>query len=176
MSAPSSDFLEQYLKLRLTDIFVTDYSFREDRGGYENVYTSETIVAKQDGKFVRVNVYRKDDFSPNGGSDLTVEVPIQISEEAYRQDAQGKFVVDTPDARKNVQAILEMKRIKTEAEKQLRKITPTCPSHDSLLVDRINTKSGKHFWGCRKYPECRFTQEFSSEHRRLSALASSKSS
>ena len=176
MSNPSSEFLEEYIKRRLTDIFIIDYSYREDSGGYENEYTSEIVVAKQDSKFVRVHVDLKVDFSPHGGRDLTVGTPIPISEEVYRHEIQGKFVVDTPAARKKAEAVLEAERVKAQAEAQLRKITPMCPSHQLPLVHRVNSKKGTSFWGCRKYPQCNYTQDFTAEHRRLSALASTKTS
>lgn len=174
MTGPSSEFLPEYLRRRLTDIFITDYSHREESGGYENEFTSEVVVAKLDGKFVRVHTDLKVDFSPHGGRDLTVGSPIPISEDVYLQEIQGKVKIDTPTARQNAEAVLEAERVKVQAEEQLRKITPACPSHKLPLVHRVNAKKGTSFWGCRKYPECRHTQDFTAEHRRLSKLASTK--
>lgn len=175
MPNPYSEFLEEYVKRRFTDIFIIDYSHREDPGGYENEHTSETVVAKQDGEFVRVDVYLEIDFSPRGGRDLMVGTPIQISEEMYQHHAKGKLVVDTPEARQKVVANLEAERLRKEAEAQLRKIAPTCPIHQVLLLDKLNSKKGTRFWGCPRYPQCYYTQNFTTEHRRLSALASTKS-
>lgn len=35
--------------------------------------------------------------------------------------------------------------------------TPTCPTCDVKLVLRDGGKTGRSFWGCRRYPHCRYT-------------------
>lgn len=35
--------------------------------------------------------------------------------------------------------------------------TPTCPSCGIKMVERVAQKTGERFWGCRRFPNCRYT-------------------
>src|SRR5579859_3132032 len=34
-------------------------------------------------------------------------------------------------------------------------MTPTCPACGVKMVDRVSTRDGSHFWGCRNFPSCK---------------------
>lgn len=36
-------------------------------------------------------------------------------------------------------------------------LTPTCPNCGVKMIERTNQKDKSHFWGCKNYPDCRFT-------------------
>jgi restriction system protein len=35
--------------------------------------------------------------------------------------------------------------------------TPSCPSCDEKLIKRTAKQSGSSFWGCKNFPQCRYT-------------------
>ena len=140
---------------------IVDYSHEEERSQYENETTTETVIAKQGGKYVKFTISLYENFNPYRPSkDYTFGNILEISEESYREQAKGKLVLDT-------KAINE----KLKAAAELLKIIPVCPSHDIPLEVKINSKTKNKFWGCKRFPACRVTLSFTAEHQRLYTIA-----
>jgi hypothetical protein len=162
MAGAWSEFVEEYLKLGLSDIVVVDYSHEEERRGYENEKTDETVVAKQKGKFVRFHISLYQNFNPHRPSrDLTPGSVMEITEEEYKKEADGKPVLETKAAAE-----------KLKAAHDLSLITPLCPQHRVSFIVRTNSKTRVKFWGCPRFPNCQASQPFSSEHLRLYTIVS----
>lgn len=162
-----SEFLEEYVNRGLTEIFITDYDHKEERSGYQNEHTTETVVAKHHNTFVTCSVSLDIDFNPYRPSrDLSVSVPRPISETTYVAAIKGKERVDTPEALNELQKEKELRQKKQKAQNALDASAPSCPTHGKLVI-RQNSKTKENFWGCARYPNCRVTSPFTAEHRRL---------
>jgi ssDNA-binding Zn-finger/Zn-ribbon topoisomerase 1 len=150
MAGASSEFVEDYLKRGFSDIVVIDYSHEEERYGYNNETTTETVVAKKGDTFIQFNVSLYQKFNPHRPSrELTPGSEMRISEAEYRSKAEGKPILET-------KAVSE----KLEASAELRQITPVCPHHNIQLIVRWNSKKKQNFWGCPRFPNCNITQNF----------------
>lgn|GEM_PF-1411638 len=162
-----SEFLSEYVKRGLTGIYVTEYDFEEERSGYQNETTTETIVAKKDDGFITLSVHQYINFNPRSGSrDLTIGECIQITKEQYDSVAEGKQPIDTPQALARLQKEQRAKEERQRVQKTLDDSAPSCHAHGKLVVRR-NSKTNDFFWGCSKYPDCRTTHPFSAEQKRL---------
>ena len=57
-----SHLLKDYLEHGLSDIIVIDHKWDEETSGNQNEHTWETVVARKDGKFVKVSVHELQKF------------------------------------------------------------------------------------------------------------------
>lgn len=161
MAGTWSAFIEDYLKRGFSDIVVVDYSHEEERHGYNNETTMETIVAKRGGKFVYFRISSYQDFNPHRPSrDVTPGAEIEISEAEYRNESRGKPILETAAVQEKLSAITE-----------LAQVTPRCPNHHDLFVVRTNSKTRVRFWGCPSFPKCQVTQPMTGEQLRLHMIA-----
>jgi hypothetical protein len=165
-----AEFLEEYLRMRLSQIVVIDYRHSEERSGYQNEHTHETIVAYDGERFVQAEASESRIFAPPGGHEFGVSSPKEITEAEYQQLTAGKERSDTPTAPKALadrKAALEQQK---QASVQLEAITPKCPKCGLPLTSRSGPRG--RFWGCKSYPACNGTASFTSEHTRLYEIAS----
>ena len=165
-----AEFLEEYLRMGLSQIVVIDYSHTEERSGYQNEHTHETVVAYDGKRFVRAEASESRIFAPPGGHEFGVSSPKEISEAEYKQLTAGKERSDTPSA---IQSIADRKAAREQqkrASEQLQAITPKCPKCGQPLTYRSGPRG--RFWGCKSYPACNGTAPFTAEHTRLYEIAS----
>jgi ssDNA-binding Zn-finger/Zn-ribbon topoisomerase 1 len=161
MAGTWSEFILDYLRLGFSDIVVIQYSHEEERRGYENEKTDETVVAKQNGKFVRLSVSLYQNFNPfRPARDVTLGSVMEISEEEYQRETDGKPVLETAAASEKLHAI-----------KKLEETTPRCPNHNIPFVARTNSRTKMKFWGCPRYPNCQVTHQMSAEQSRWYMIA-----
>lgn len=164
----SREFLEEYLARGMTEIYATNYSHEEEKRGYENEYTTQTVVAKKDGQFVECSVHLWQNFNPHRPErNLTVEDCIGISEQDYLLECKAEARVDTQEALQFIQAQNRLKQEKQQALQTLLASAPLCTSHHSQLEIKHNSQNNQPFWGCPRFPSCRVTRSFTSEHWRL---------
>jgi len=160
-----SHLLKDYLEHGLSDIIVIEHEDKEDTSGNQNERTWETVVARKDGKFVKVSVYELQKFGWAVGRDFSVKSIEEISDEQYQTLGQGKKIIDTESAREEIERREAEWLQRLELRDQLEKMAPKCPGCDSTMVAR-DGKFGP-FWGCGNYPNCKSTTKMSAEAKKI---------
>jgi ribosomal protein L37AE/L43A len=160
-----SHLLERYLGLGLSNIIVLDRTEREEPGGYNTDHTEETIIARKGKTFVRTTVHEAIKYFYNAGTRFHVTSETKITEKEYQQLAKGKSVIDTQEARLELEQKAERMAQRNELESQLNSLAPQCPQCRKRMVAR----SGKYgmFWGCASFPQCDATVRFSTSASKL---------
>src|SRR5258708_2950041 len=105
-----AEFIEDYLRMGLSRIVITDYEFTESPDGRQDS-TSESIVAFDGTRFIEIHSGITRRFSRPGGHDGGVGRPVEISEARYGELAAGKSIVDSPE-------FLKKRAEQEKAEKQ----------------------------------------------------------
>jgi topoisomerase-like DNA binding C4 zinc finger protein len=164
-----AEFLEEYLRIGLSQVVVIDHRHSEERSGYQNEHTHETIVAYDGNRFVRVEASESRIFAPPGGHEFGLSSPEEITEAEYKQLTKGQERSDTPSALKALADRKASQEHQKQASEQLHAITPKCPKCGQPLTYR-NGPRGR-FWGCKSYPACNGTASFTAEHTRLFEIA-----
>ena len=158
----ATEFLETYLEHGYTDIIVIDYDHSESASGHVET-TNETIVAKKGKKFVRAHLHEHLRFlgGPGNGISITRE---DITQREYLKLADGSDIADSPKAL----AQLHEQKDRFARQEKLRagfiETAPPCPKCGGKMVDRKGPRGP--FWGCRDFPKCKGTANFSDESRK----------
>lgn len=162
-------FLEKYLQMGLSRIVVTHYNLEESGNGRIE-QADESIVAFDGKKFVEVHATAKTNYWPNGGSDFSTSTPKEISEAHYDKLATGKEISDSPPVLKRLEQEKKASQQRKVASNQLQLTAPKCPKCGGAMTPRKGPRG--RFWGCKNYPECKSTSNFTAEHMRLYEAAS----
>src|SRR5882762_5686743 len=93
-----AEFLEKYLEAGLSQIFVIDYKYNEERSGFQNEHTHETIVAYDGRRYVRTGASESRIYAPPGSHDFSLFTPVEITEGEYKKLSAGQTCSDTPEA------------------------------------------------------------------------------
>jgi Topoisomerase DNA binding C4 zinc finger len=165
-----AEFLEKYLEAGLSQIFVIGYKYNEERSGFQNEHTRETIVAYDGNCYVRSGASESRIYAPPGSYEFFLFKPLEITEAEYKELSAGQTRSDTPEALEALQNRKIAARERAEASAQLDAIKPKCPKCGKKLAYR-NGPRGR-FWGCPSYPACKGTANFTAEHIRLFEIAS----
>lgn len=144
-----SEFLPEYIRLGLSEIVVTDHTFREESRGWGDEHITETIVARKGNLFVKLSAsaHHQIGFGSGGGQHVGPEEP--ISESEYKKLAADKKAIDTPEARQGIEQQQARTKRHYELENKLHQMAPTCPDCGAKLTWR-NGKRGP-FWGCPNF-------------------------
>jgi len=168
MSSTDLELLEEYLACGLSEIFVIAHDFHEDRGGYQNEYTTETIVGKKEGKYVKSTFTMVVKFNPsNGGRSFSHESQEEITEREYRDYSSGHARVDSSSALQALQQKKQAQQAKMRRVSLFEQSAPMCVAHQKKLVARHNGKNGSLFWGCPLFPKCKKTSSFTQQQLNL---------
>ena len=160
-----SRLLQDYLEHGLSDIVVIEHRDREDVGGNQNEHTWETVVARRDGKSVRIQAYQVQKFGWATGHSFSIESTQEISPEEYQRLSQGKPVIDTPEVRKEIEDRRAEWLKRQDLKEQLESLAPSCSECRGPMVAR-DGRCGP-FWGCGDYPRCNATQKMSQEQKNI---------
>jgi hypothetical protein len=175
-------FLKEYLSRQLQDVVRERYEDHEDAGGYQDQTITEIAVARLGGVPVRVTTTHELRFGPRSRTRPPKVSIVPISSEEYLQVCQSGEALDLDRlAREQAERDeLEKERANKRKQEEARErkriweareaIVPRCPYHKVRMQER-NGRRGD-FWGCPRYPECRYTEDFTDEQR--AALAALK--
>jgi hypothetical protein len=149
----------------LSDIVVIDHQWHEEAGGFQNETTEETTVARRGNEYFKIKVYLRAVFGWKPSTSFSVTSEEKIAADEYLGLTGGKEILDTAEARHEIEEQIETERIRDEAWDRLEGLAANCPKCKSNLT----AKSGKYgpFWGCRKYPSCDGTSKMSPEAVKL---------
>ena len=159
-----SEFLEKYLEKGFRNIIILDHDFKETASGHEE-WTNETAVAKKGKKFVKIELHEHLRFlgGPPPGGGLSIESE-GISEKEFQKLAGKRSRIDTEEALDKLEAQKKRLEQSTKLHERFMKTAPDCPRCGKHMVNRRGPRG--EFWGCRDYPECKGTANFSPESRK----------
>src|SRR5439155_1453808 len=149
---------------------VIDYRHTEEASGFQDEHTHETIVAFDRQRFVIVRAHEFKDFAPRGRGREFSAMPQEITQAEYEKLADGHERSDSPDALQVIENRKAAEKRRAQASAELKMKAPKCPKCGGTLTTRKDPRG--HFWGCRSYPKCKGTAQFTSEHSRLYEIAS----
>jgi hypothetical protein len=143
-----SEFLSEYLRRGLSDIVVLSHDSEEETTGYEYRHVREEVVARKDGKSVRMSLHQETKYGPRSGVDIDV-AQTEIPDAEYQRLTKDRDVIDTPDRHQDYQKQRERNDRRAELKQQLEGIAPAC----SVCGGKLQPKSGKYgpFWSCSKF-------------------------
>ncbi|MBZ5618077.1 MAG: topoisomerase DNA-binding C4 zinc finger domain-containing protein [Acidobacteriia bacterium] len=172
-----SNYLQHYVDWGLSQIVFVSSREKEVESGYNLEITWETVVARKGQGFVEVVAQERVSFAPGAGSrSVGKDSERLIAAEEYRKTAQGKPILDTPEALARLQKAKdavaagyarqeELRALRAPLYKKLDELTPKCPDCERKMVQR-KSRSGA-FWGCPTYPQCDGTRSMTAEVRRI---------
>jgi|SRR6185437_2573003 len=155
-----SYFLEEYLSRGFANIFTVHYETHEESGGFQNEYTSESVVAERNGKFFRLEAQEKRKYGPRPKVRQSVTEHEIGSPEYQRLAAEGRRL-DTPEARRRLEDEKKRQTLCDDLGSQLDASAPDCPVHKTKMRRKVGQNGP--FWGCPEFPDCRRTRSFSEE-------------
>jgi len=155
------DLAEEIRNKPWTGVYKVAESSRERR---EEEFSSRTYVYENNGSHYKQTWHDNCVGSPWQGfsTERYWGSPEQISRAEYDKLRQGKTQIDTDKNRQNVavqkQKIAARKQQEVLERKRRDARRPKCPRCTSKMVERKNGTTGKPFWGCENYPNCKGTR------------------
>jgi len=156
-----SNFLRTYLDLGLSEIVQIYYDWHEEKSGYGNERTDEIVIARKASGFVKVAIHLDMGFGPAVGGGITVAPEEKITEAEYKKLANGKSIIDTPQALAAIAAENEATQRRDDLQRQFYATAPKCPKCRGGMRQRRGTRGP--FWGCQRFPHCNGMANFSEQ-------------